>query len=225
MAEKILILGGTKEAAELARKLVSAGHDVTTSLAGRTREPAPIAGDLRTGSFGGPIGMAEYLSAKKFDRLIDATHPFASQISANAKWAADSIGLPIEIRNRPPWKRQPGDQWIEVNSLEKARDKITPGSRVLLALGSQHIDLFAIRADVCFIVRMVDAPARPLPLPVHELLIGKPGDAPSETQILKDKRIDMIVCRNSGGSGAYAKIAAARDLKTPVIIISQPVGG
>lgn len=223
MTDKILILGGTKEASDLAEKLVLAGHDVTTSLAGRTREPTPVAGQLRSGGFGGAQGLAALLKAEKFNRLIDATHPFADQISANAKLAAESIGIVLEIHNRPPWVRQAGDHWIEVATLELARGALPAGSRVLMALGSQHIDVFASRADVHFIVRMVDPPAQPLSLPKHELLIGKPGSLPSELSLLQNRRIELIVCRNSGGTGAYAKIEAARELRLPVIMIGQPV--
>lgn len=222
MTDRILILGGTREASVLADELVQAGHDVTTSLAGRTREPAPVSGKLRMGGFGGAQGLAAFLATENFDRLIDATHPFAKQISANAKLAAKSIGIALEIRGRPPWIRQTGDQWIEVKSLEQAKNAITKDSRVLLALGSQHIEIFASRSDVHFIVRMVDPPAQPLPLPDHEIVIGRPGDLQAEKSLLQSKRINLIVCRNSGGLGAYAKIEAARELRLPVIMIGQP---
>ena len=129
----------------------------------------------------------------------------------------DAIGLQYQ------WDRdQPDDQWIEVKSLEQAKNAITKDSRVLLALGSQHIEIFASRSDVHFIVRMVDSPAQPLPLPDHEIVIGRPGDLRSEKTLLQSKRINLIVCRNSGGFGAYAKIEAARELRLPLIMIGQP---
>jgi precorrin-6A/cobalt-precorrin-6A reductase len=222
MAEKILILGGTREAAELAATLVAEGHDVTTSLAGRTREPEPVAGRLRTGGFGGAAGLAAYLVANGFTRLIDATHPFAKQISANAAEAAKIAGMKLELRTREPWRREPGDNWIEVETLEAARDAIPPGACVLLALGSQHIAPFAKRGDVRFVVRMVDPPHEPLSLPDHELVIGKPGDTPeSERLLFKRYAITHLVCRNSGGARSHAKIAAARLLALPVIIVGR----
>ncbi len=223
MAEKILILGGTAEAAELAEKLHAQGHDVTTSLAGRTREPRPVAGHVRMGGFGGAQGLADFLAANGFTRLIDATHPFATRISANATAVAKLTAIAFEQHQRPGWQRQPGDRWTEVASLEQARDCLPRSARVLLALGSQHIAAFSSRADVHFLVRMVDPPQAALTLPDHELLIGKPGDAAKETALLTAHRITHVVCRNSGGKGAYAKIEAARGLDLEVVIIERPL--
>jgi precorrin-6A/cobalt-precorrin-6A reductase len=222
--ETILILGGTREAAALARELVAAKPDarIITSLAGRTKEPAPLAGEVRTGGFGGVDGLVRYLQENQVTRLVDATHPFARQISANAVEAASIAGVPLEIRTRKPWSRQPGDTWIEVETLEQARDAIPPRARVLLALGSQHIGLFASRDDVHFVVRMIDRPETPLDLPDHALVLGRPGDtAAVEIMLLIAHAITHIVCRNSGGTAAYAKIEAARDLGLPVIMVSQ----
>lgn len=225
--EKILILGGTKEAAELAAELVAAGHDVTTSLAGRTAEPEPVAGRVRTGGFSGggrngAEGLASWLTENGFTRLIDATHPFAKQISANAEAAARLTGITFERRTRRPWQKQPGDTWIEVGSLEEARDAIPAGASVLLALGSQHIAPFAERSDVHFVIRMVDLPTDPLPFANHELVLGKPPSGAAEERTLLERYgITHIVCRNSGGSGAYAKIEAARKLGLPVIMIRR----
>lgn len=222
--ETILILGGTREAAELAKELVASFPQtrVITSLAGRTREPAPLAGEVRSGGFGGAEGLAQYLRDNGVTRLIDATHPFARQISANAAEAAKLAGVPLEIRTRKLWTKQPGDTWIEVNSLEQARDAIPSGARTLLALGSQHIGLFSSRDDVHFVVRMIDPPDRPLDLPDHALVIGRPGDtAAVETMLLIAHSVTHIVCRNSGGKAAYAKIEAARGLDLPVIMVGR----
>jgi precorrin-6A/cobalt-precorrin-6A reductase len=224
-AETVLILGGTKEAAVLAAELVrdQPNWRIITSLAGRTKEPLPLAGEVRIGGFGGTQGLADYLRREHITRLIDATHPFAQQISVNAKTAAELTGIPLEVRTRQPWQKQPGDLWIDVNSLEAARDAIPSGARVLLALGSQHIALFADRMDVHFVVRMVDPPEKALALPDHEMVIGMPGTMDDETELLKLHEITHILCRNSGGAGAYAKIAAARALGLPAIVIA-PTG-
>ncbi|MEP3438678.1 MAG: cobalt-precorrin-6A reductase [Hoeflea sp.] len=223
-SETILILGGTREAADLAREWVAANPEarIITSLAGRTREPAPLAGELRTGGFGGVEGLARYLRETGVTRLIDATHPFARQISANAMEATRIAGVPLDIRTRTPWVRQPGDDWIEVETLEAARDAIPPNARVLLALGSQHISQFAVRDDVHFVVRMIDPPDLPLELPGHALILGRPGDTPAvETMLLIAHSITHIVCRNSGGKAAYAKIEAARELGLLVIMVGR----
>lgn len=219
---KILILGGTREAAELADGLVAEGNDVTTSLAGRTKEPAPLAGKVRTGGFGGAEGLAAFLKDGGYELLIDATHPFAVRISANARSAAELAGVRLDVRVRSPWLREAGDRWIEVATLEAARDAIPPGARVLLALGSQHIAPFAERGDVHFVVRMVDPPQAPLALPDHTLVLGKPGaTADTEKELFTQYAITHLVCRNSGGTGAHAKIVAARNLGLPVIIVSR----
>jgi precorrin-6A/cobalt-precorrin-6A reductase len=221
--ETVLILGGTREAADLARQLLTDRPDarIITSLAGRTKEPAPLAGEVRTGGFGGAQGLARYIQDNGVTQLIDATHPFARRISSNAVEAARLTGVPLEIRIRKPWVKQAGDLWTEVETLEEARDAIPAGARVLLALGSQHIGLFSTRDDVHFVVRMIDQPKTPLPLPDHTLVLGRPGDSAAvETMLLIAHSITHIVCRNSGGKAAYAKIEAARQQGLPVIIIN-----
>ena len=223
MSDKILILGGTGEASELAHKLVAEGHEVISSLAGRTREPKPIAGITRTGGFGGREKLAEWISQNTITRVIDATHPFASQISKNAQWACKEAGVPLQTTTRQPWTQQQGDNWLVVESLDHAAAQIPTNARVLLALGSQHLTAFTQRADVHFLVRMVDAPQIPPNLPDHQLLLGRPStDWQNEKQLLKQHAITHIVCRNSGGNGAYGKIIAARELALPVIILKMP---
>lgn len=217
---RVLLLGGTAEAAALAGLLVARGCDVTTSLAGRTREPAPVAGGLRIGGFGGAQGLADWAAAHGVTVIVDATHPFAQTISANAGAASALAGIRLIRLERPRWQPQPGDDWREAASIEAARDLIAPGARVLLALGRQHIAPFAGRDDVHFIIRMVDAGEGLPAFASHTVLAGKPGSVEEEKALLAGHRIDAIVCRNSGGQAAYAKIAAARDLGLPVIMIA-----
>ena len=222
MGERILILGGTKEATELAKQLVSEGHDVTTSLAGRTKEPKPVEGKTRIGGFGGANGLASWISEHNIDRLIDATHPFAENISKNAVKAAKATNVRFEHRQRQPWHQQQGDLWTIAPDLNTARDAIASNATVLLALGSQHIAPFSQREDVHFIIRMIDPPLEHLPFAKHTLLFQRPSpDWEVEATMLKEHKITQIVCRNSGGTGAYAKIEAARHLNLPVIIIDR----
>ncbi|PWV98968.1 precorrin-6A reductase [Hoeflea marina] len=223
-ADTILILGGTSEAASLAGEMVAAlpGARIVTSLAGRTRQPVPVAGEVRSGGFGGAAGLAQWIRDNRVTRLIDATHPFATQISRNAVIASEMTGVPLEVRSREPWPKRPGDLWTEVATLGAARDTIPSGARVLLALGSQHIEVFASRADVHFVIRMVDAPETPPALPDHSLVLGRPGaTVEAESALLHAHAITHIVCRNSGGAGAYAKIEAARRLELPVIMVGR----
>lgn len=219
---KILILGGIKEAVTLAGKLIEEGHDVTSSLAGRTKEPKPIKGKVRIGGFGGVGGLVDYIKSNGIERMIDCTHPFAKQISANAIEASRIANVKLDVRTREPWKKHSGDHWLEVKNLEEAREAIPKDARVLLALGRQYIDLFKTRSDVFFLVRMVDKPEQNLSLPNHKLLIGKPSSNwEDEKAVLVDNSITHIICRNSGGTGAYAKIEAARSLQLPVIILNR----
>ncbi len=220
--EKILVLGGTREAADLARELAAKGLDVTTSLAGRTKEPAPVEGKLRIGGFGGAEGLAGYLKAESFTRVIDATHPFAKTISANAVKACEIAALPLDIRTRAPWQKQPGDLWIEVATLEDAANAPPPNARVLLALGRQYLDAFLDRTDCHFVIRMVDPPESPLAFASHEILTAKPSTDPGEEAALfRSHAITHIVCRNSGGHGAFAKIVAARGMGLPVVMVGR----
>ncbi|MEX3009925.1 cobalt-precorrin-6A reductase [Hoeflea sp. TYP-13] len=220
----LLILGGTREAAELAERL--SAHDkirIVTSLAGRTRDPELPASETRIGGFGGPDGLAAYLRDEGFDLIVDATHPFAETISANAAAAAELADVPLLRLQRPAWNPETGDDWQSVASLDEACRAIPQSARVFLALGRQYIDAFAEREDVFFVVRMVDLPQTPLPFASFELVIGKPLDSPDrEAALLRFHAITRIVCRNSGGDGSYAKIVAARDLSIPVIMIERP---
>lgn len=223
MTENILILGGTMEAADLAERLVVDGHTVTTSLAGRTLTPKQLPGKIRAGGFGGAGGLATYLAAEKITILIDATHPFAQQISANAVEAAHHAGVSSYALRRPAWQAQPGDRWQSAETIEAAVDAVPDGATVFLALGSQHIGAFAVRPDCDFITRMVDQPTDPLTFSA-KLILGRPSNDPAqEAKIFADNGVNCIVCRNSGGKGGYAKIIAARDLVLPVIMIDRPL--
>lgn len=219
----ILILGGTAEAVKLASRLQAPHLRVISSLAGRTLAPAKIAGEIRVGGFGGPQGLADYLKAENVKLLIDATHPFATQISDNAIFAS-TTGNPIAFvrLERPAWLKKPGDKWVVVDTLAQAADAIPSKARVLLALGKQHIAPFSKRNSVHFVVRMIDPPEAPLDLVDFELELSKPGTVEGEASLLIAKRITHIVCRNSGGKASYAKITAARDLGIPVIMLERP---
>lgn len=221
--KKILILGGTREAAALAAELHESGdYDVTTSLAGRTKEPAPIAGKVRIGGFGGAEGMATYLRENKIDQVIDATHPFAKTISANAAKACQIAGVALEIRTRQPWQKQQGDIWIEVETLEDAARNLAPAARVFLALGRQYLDEFKARTDCNFVIRMVDEPTEPLGFANCMVIAAKPSaDWQEERALFQKHQITHLVARNSGGDGGYAKIIAARDMGLPVVMVGR----
>lgn len=220
--QKILILGGTAEARLLAAHLIEEGHSVTTSLAGRTVDPVLPEGEVRIGGFGGAEGLAAYLRDEQFDRMIDATHPFARRISENAIKASAMSGIPLEQRLRPRWQKQPGDRWKSVATLETAAEVLPQAATVFLALGRQYLDAFIGRDDCRFVIRMVDPPETPLGFSDHMLVLGKPASDPDrEADLFTAHGITHLVCRNSGGPAGYAKIIAARQLALPVIMIER----
>jgi precorrin-6A/cobalt-precorrin-6A reductase len=221
---EVLILGGTAEAAELARAL-DAMPDIraTVSLAGRTRRPAGLAGQVRIGGFGGPAGLAAYLAEHRIEALIDATHPFSPNISENARLAAEQTGTPRLALVRPPWTPRPGEAWRVVGDESAAAATLPAGARAFLALGHQRLAPFAVRSDAWFLVRTVDAPERP-PLPgPHEVVTGRgPFGCEDEKRLLAGRAITHLVCRNSGGAGGRAKLDAAHALGLTAVVIARP---
>lgn len=221
-SDKVLILGGTSEALLLAMRLDAEGATVITSLAGRTTDPTLPPGSVRVGGFGGAEGLARYLREEAITRVIDATHPFARRISANACMACASAGVPLQTIERPQWPRQTRDRWIEVGSLEEAAGALPAGAIVFLALGRQYLSAFETRDDCHFVIRMVDPPAQPLAFRSYDLLLGKPSpQAATEAALFTLYRITHLVARNSGGDAGYGKIAAARELGLQVVMIGR----
>jgi precorrin-6A/cobalt-precorrin-6A reductase len=227
MSTRLLILGGTGEAAALARGVLARFGDaieMTTALAGRTRHPGPIPGMVRIGGFGGAAGLADYLTAQRIERLIDATHPFAAEISTAARLACDQTRVPRLLLLRPAWRRHPLDRWIEVDSIEAAAQIVgRVGRRAFLTVGASEVPAFATANSVRFVVRMIDPPRERLPLRFHEVVLGRgPFTLNEERHLLQRHAIDVLVCKASGGAATEAKLAAARDLSLPVIMVRRP---
>lgn len=222
---RILILGGTTEAAELAKALSARpGIHVVSSLAGVTSKPALLDGITRVGGFGGIEGLVCYLRDENIDLLIDATHPYAAQISRHAVQASRMAGTELLRVERPPWVQQPGDRWIQVESWpEAARQLPDCGRRAFLTIGAKDLQAFAKLERMWFLVRMIEAPAAPLPLPDYRVELGRgPFDATAEQKLLGRHRIDVLVSKNSGGAATHGKIAAARALGLPVVLLRRP---
>lgn len=221
--KSVLILGGTREAFDLAETLAERKDlRVITSLAGRTAHPDIPGGEMRIGGFGGVEGLSKYLVDTRIDLLIDATHPFAARMSSHAAQAAARSGVCLMALVRPPWRPVDGDTWQSVPTVRQASETLPPDSRVFLALGRQHIAPFSRRRDLHCVIRMVDPPPEKLPFRSMELILGKPGSLADETELLRSRSIDHLVCRNSGGNASYAKLEAARHLSIPVIMIDRP---
>lgn len=222
---KILVLGGTADANALAARLAADGFDAMLSYAGRTENPKVPPIPFRVGGFGGVAGLVSFLKAGGFSHLIDATHPFAAQMSGHAFAAAAEAGVALLALERPPWERQPGDNWIEVETLAQAAEALgeTP-SRVFLAIGRLHLDAFAGQQQHSYLVRLIDPPQGGLPLPDIEVVVARgPFDLAGDLAMLRRFRADVIVAKNAGGPAAYAKIAAARELGIPVILQRRPL--
>jgi precorrin-6A/cobalt-precorrin-6A reductase len=223
----LLILGGTAEARVLAERATALlGHSlrVTTSLAGRTRNHAALAGEMRSGGFGGSEGLAAYLRDASVDFVVDATHPFATRISAAAATACRVHGVPLLALARPPWIAQPGDRWIDVASAAEAA-AIVPslGRRAFLTIGRGELQAFSGIAGVHFVVRLVDPPASGLPLASYELILARgPFAIEAERFIMAHHAIDVVVAKASGGVSTAAKLDAARELGVPVAMLRRP---
>ncbi len=222
-----MILGGTGEAAELARAATARFGDaleIMTSLAGRTERPRPLAGHVRIGGFGGAAGLAAYLTEHGIGRLIDATHPFAIRISAAAHLACEQANVRRLMLRRPPWHRQPLDRWIEVDGVTAAAAIVDrTGRRAWLTLGASEIAAFSAATAVHFLVRLVDPPRHLLPLRSYEVIVGRgPFSVAEEHDRIERHAIDVLVCKASGGAATEAKIIAARERDLPVIMVRRP---
>jgi len=219
----ILVLGGTAEARELAGALDAAGVHVTSSLAGRVSRPRLPAGTVRIGGFGGPDGLARWLSERGVAAVVDATHPFAERISDSAAAACRRAGVPLLRLQRPGWSERPGDEWHWVQDLDEAAAAIPAlGERVLLTTGRQGLPAFAGVDDAWFLVRCVEAPEPPLP-PRHELLLDRgPYTIDGELALVDEHRVELLVTKDSGGTHTEAKLEAARRRGLPVIVVRRP---
>jgi precorrin-6A/cobalt-precorrin-6A reductase len=223
---RVLILGGTVDASQLAVKASAIpGIEVIFSLAGRTRQPAKIIVKTRIGGFGGIEGLVTYLKDNAIALLIDATHPYAAQISFNAATAAKLSGIPHLMLVRPAWQPIKGDRWIEVENLKAAAELLPSlAKRVFLTIGKQELSTFAHLQDIWFLMRMIDPPASDRLVPKGEILLARGAfSIADEEELLKKYQIEAIVSKNSGGEATYAKIIAARELGLPVVMVKHPM--
>jgi precorrin-6A/cobalt-precorrin-6A reductase len=220
----VLILGGTGEARELAARLAEAGDlQVVSSLAGRVRNPALPAGEVRIGGFGGVAGLTDWLRDQRIAAVVDATHPFAETISAHAAAACAAAGTPLLSLVRDPWTAGPGDSWHETGSLPAAAQLLPSlGRRAFLTTGRQGLPAFAALAGMWFLIRCVDPPDGPLPAASEVILARGPYDAAAELELMRRHEIDVLVTKNSGGPLTAGKLAAARQLGVPVVMVRRP---
>jgi precorrin-6A/cobalt-precorrin-6A reductase len=222
---RLLILGGTSEASALARRIADE-PDVAAilSLAGATTDPAPTPITRRVGGFGGAEGLAAFLKRERIGAVVDATHPFAARMSANALAACRATDTPLVMFTRPPWTREAGDRWIEVATMDEAVNALGTDPRtVFLTQGRLQLAAFARAPQHRYIVRTIDRPAEIDALPDCRLILARgPFSLADELALMQHEQVETLVTKNSGGRATYAKIEAARTLGIEVVIVRRP---
>lgn len=226
MHKSLLILGGTGDARQLADNLADAfGNDlrVITSLAGRTSSPRQPKGEIREGGFGGAQGLAKYLKETQIAAVIDATHPYAAQISKHGVEASQSAGIPHILLDRPAWTEEPDDKWTHVPDIAGAADALKTASTAMITTGIQNLDEFKHVRGPKLLVRLLEHPKTELPIKNAEIVIGRPPyNLNDEVTLFKLLGVDTLVTKNAGGDATRAKIDAARELGIQVIMIDRP---
>ena len=219
---KILLLAGTREAQDLSRALTARGHSVIASLAGATRAPRDLGCEMRVGGFGGEQGFRDWLAANPVDLVIDATHPFATQITERtARVCADKQIVNLQVR-REAWTPSIEDNWTFIDRPEQASRFIVEGSRVFLATGRQTLDQFAGLSSSYLVCRQIDPPEGPFPFENGEFRVGRPPfSIEDEVQLFADLNIDWLVVKNAGGQMSRSKLDAARQMRLPVLMINR----
>lgn len=217
---RVLLLGGTAEARALATRLHPKIR-LISSLAGRVPDPALPVGPVRIGGFGGPAGLRQWLVDNEIDAVVDATHPFAATITANAAGVCADLGLAHLVLHRPPWE---SDGAILVESDQHAAETVAEKdfSRVFLTTGRSGTAPFRA-SKAWFLIRLVTAPDA-ADLPQRHRLIRSRGPyyRDGEATLLRDHGIEVLVTKNSGGALTRAKLAAAADLGVAVVMIDRP---
>ena len=219
----LLLLAGTSEARVLAKLAADQGVPAMASLAGATRDPGVLALPTRCGGFGGDAGFEAYLADHKITAVLDATHPFAVQVSERTARICREIGLRHLQLLRPPWEPGPGDNWIKLAREEDAAAHVGSADTVFLATGRQTLQRFGNLSGRRLICRQIDPPSGPFPFPNGEFLIGRPPfSVEQEVALFRRLDVNWLVVKNAGGEASRSKLDAARELGISVAMIERP---
>ncbi|NBZ85957.1 cobalt-precorrin-6A reductase [Stagnihabitans tardus] len=219
---RILLLGGTTEASLMAKTIADHGIAGVFSYAGRTDSPVMQPLPQRVGGFGGVAGLVDYLRSEAITHVIDATHPFAAQMSTHAVAACSETGTPLIALERKPWRPGPGDDWLLVPRMEDAVQALPSApARVFLAIGRLQLEVFTARPEHHYILRLVDPP-RDLPFAAEVILSRGPFAYEDDLRLMQERKVQVVVSKNAGGIGARAKLDAARALGLRVILVDRP---
>ncbi len=227
MFSSVLLLGGTLDAFVLSERLHAAGIRATYSYAGATQSRRATPLPTRVGGFGGVDGLVSFLHDQRITHVIDATHPFAAQMSRNAIAACAQTNTPLLSLERPAWQAQSADRWIDVPDMQAAALALPPDiETVFLAIGRKQLAAFAsVGNQHRFVLRVIDQLSEPLPLPPEHctMVIARgPFALQDELALIREHRVGCIVSKNAGGADTYAKIEAARQLQLPVVMVDRP---
>ena len=224
---KVLILGGTGKARELAQRGISMFTDVAeiiSSQSGVTFNPKTVPGRVITGGFGGITGLVEFMEREQVQIIIDATHPFAKTISDSAYVACTMNGAKRLTLGREMWDLPPGARWVEVEDMKAAAEEVSNSAkRVFITTGRRGLKAFSKLDDIWFLVRMIDEPKTQIDLAKHQIITGHPPfEMVAELELLLSNRIDALVSKHSGGLATMGKITAALEAEVPIILLRQP---
>ncbi|AXI54648.1 Precorrin-6A reductase (plasmid) [Pseudoseohaeicola sp. NH-UV-7] len=220
----LLLLAGASEARGIADALRSCDQmRVTASLHFAERTAGPLAVPTRIGGFGGGNRFAAFLAENRITAVLDATHPFAAEITQRSRRICRDLNLPYAQVLRPEWQAVKGDIWHDVGDETEAAQIIPPEARVFTTTGRATIEKFAgLRAQHLFVRQLRDgAQPRPVDRMTYVRGVG-PFSVTDEIALFQKLNITWLVARNAGGVINYTKIEAARALGIDVAMIRRP---
>lgn len=220
--KRVLVLAGSSEARDLIGE-ISDSYKVIASLAGVTRAPLDLGCETRVGGFGGVSGLVAYLRDARIDILVDATHPFAAQMTDHAAQATALAGVARIVLQRSGWEPDIGDNWIFVDNFEEVAKIIPEGSTVFLGTGRQTLGDFSNMVNRRLLCRVIDPPQGPFPFAGGRFVVGRPPfSIAEEVTFFQAKSVDWLVVKNAGGARSRSKLDAARQLGLPVVMQRRP---